>query len=74
MAPAELESLILSHPGILEVAVIGVPDKEAGELPRAFCVKSGKGTVTEADVYDFVKDMTFENIKLLLCYLFIWFL
>ena len=38
VAPAELEALIISHPGVADVAVIGVPDEEAGELPKAFVV------------------------------------
>ena len=38
MAPAELEALIITHPEVADVAVIGVPDEEAGELPKAFVV------------------------------------
>ncbi len=34
--PAELEGLIATHPKVLDVAVIGVPDDAAGELPKAF--------------------------------------
>ena len=36
--PAELEALIVTHPKVADVAVIGVPDVEAGELPKAFVV------------------------------------
>ena len=36
--PAELEALIATHPDVGDVAVIGVPDEEAGELPKAFLV------------------------------------
>ncbi len=38
VAPAELEALIVNHPHVADVAVIGVPDEEAGELPKAFVV------------------------------------
>ena len=38
VAPAELEALIVNHPKVADVAVIGVPDEEAGELPKAFIV------------------------------------
>ncbi len=38
VAPAELEALILGHEHVSDVAVIGVPDEEAGELPKAFVV------------------------------------
>jgi acyl-CoA synthetase (AMP-forming)/AMP-acid ligase II len=36
--PAELEAILITHPDVADVAVIGVPDEEAGELPKAFVV------------------------------------
>jgi acyl-CoA synthetase (AMP-forming)/AMP-acid ligase II len=41
VAPAELEALVITHPDVSDVAVIGVPDLEAGELPKAFVVPAG---------------------------------
>jgi acyl-CoA synthetase (AMP-forming)/AMP-acid ligase II len=38
VAPAELEALLITHPAVGDVAVIGVADEEAGELPKAFVV------------------------------------
>jgi acyl-CoA synthetase (AMP-forming)/AMP-acid ligase II len=38
VAPAELESLLLTHPDVLDAAVIGVPHAEGGEAPKAFVV------------------------------------
>jgi acyl-CoA synthetase (AMP-forming)/AMP-acid ligase II len=38
VAPAELEALLLSHPNIADVAVIGVQDEEGEEVPKAFVV------------------------------------
>jgi acyl-CoA synthetase (AMP-forming)/AMP-acid ligase II len=38
VAPAELEALLLTHPAILDVAVVRRPDEEAGEVPKAFVV------------------------------------
>jgi acyl-CoA synthetase (AMP-forming)/AMP-acid ligase II len=38
VAPAELEALLLTHPDILDVAVVGVPHAEGGEAPKAFVV------------------------------------
>ena len=52
--PAELEALLLSHPEISDAAVIGIPDNEAGEIPKAFVVKSGD--VSQDDVMNFVKE------------------
>ncbi|MGK0463552.1 MAG: acyl-CoA synthetase (AMP-forming)/AMP-acid ligase II, partial [Candidatus Azotimanducaceae bacterium] len=36
VAPAELEALIITHPKVTDVAVIGIADDEAGEVPKAF--------------------------------------
>jgi acyl-CoA synthetase (AMP-forming)/AMP-acid ligase II len=38
VAPAELEGVLVSHPGIADVAVVASPDPEAGEVPKAFLV------------------------------------
>lgn len=40
VAPAELEAHLLTHPAVADAAVIPVPDDSAGELPKAFVVKS----------------------------------
>lgn len=37
--PAELEDILLGHPGVLDAAVIGIPDDVSGELPMALVVK-----------------------------------
>lgn len=56
VAPAELEALIIDHPAIQDVAVIGVPTPDGDEKPKAFCVKQPGANVTEQEVCDFVKD------------------
>jgi acyl-CoA synthetase (AMP-forming)/AMP-acid ligase II len=38
IAPAELESVLLSHPAVADAAVVPQKDEEAGEVPRAFVV------------------------------------
>ncbi|KAL2062104.1 hypothetical protein VTL71DRAFT_6370 [Oculimacula yallundae] len=40
VAPAELEAHLLTHPSVADCAVIPVPDDAAGEVPKAFVVKS----------------------------------
>jgi len=54
VAPAELESLILTHPHVYDVAVIGVPDSSAGEVPKAFVVAKRGSNLTEDQVKEFV--------------------
>jgi acyl-CoA synthetase (AMP-forming)/AMP-acid ligase II len=41
VAPAELESVLLSHPRVSDVAVVGRPSDKLGELPWAFVVAKG---------------------------------
>jgi len=55
VAPSEVEDLIRRHPGVNDVAVVGVPDDRAGELPRAYVVRKNR-QVLESDIVDFVKD------------------
>jgi acyl-CoA synthetase (AMP-forming)/AMP-acid ligase II len=54
VAPAELEALIITHPAVADVAVIPVPDEEAGELPKAFVVLGGEATAEE--IMEFVAE------------------
>ena len=37
--PNEIEAVVAMHPGVLECAVIGVPDEHSGEVPKLFVVK-----------------------------------
>lgn len=52
--PAEIEALLLSHPGVRDVAVVGVPDDRAGEVPMAFVALQSGTVVTEKELMDFV--------------------
>lgn len=54
VAPGELESIMLTHPSILDVAVIPIPDEEAGELPCAYVVRREGTDISEIHVMDFV--------------------
>ncbi|XP_035686649.1 4-coumarate--CoA ligase 1-like [Branchiostoma floridae] len=53
VAPADLEAVLLGHPGVQDVAVIGLADEEAGEVPKAFVVKK-TDDVTEQEIVDYV--------------------
>ncbi len=41
IAPAEIEALLFEHPAVADVALIGKPDAEAGEVLKAFVVQKG---------------------------------
>jgi acyl-CoA synthetase (AMP-forming)/AMP-acid ligase II len=53
--PAELEAVLLNHPGVADVAVIGVRDEESGEeVPKAFVVRQPGVDLTAEEVMTFV--------------------
>ena len=52
--PAEVESVILEHPGIDDVCVIGIPDPKFGEGIKAICVPAPGSSVKEDDIPGFV--------------------
>ncbi|NUR13049.1 MAG: long-chain fatty acid--CoA ligase [Bradyrhizobium sp.] len=46
--PNEIEEVIASHPGVLECAVIGIPDSKSGEAVKAFVVKKDPNLTADA--------------------------
>ncbi|XP_012231363.1 luciferin 4-monooxygenase [Linepithema humile] len=54
--PAELEAILLSHPGVKDAAVIGITNEEAGELPMAFVVKQDNSNICEKDIIQYVNE------------------
>ena len=51
----EVEDAVFSHPEVLEVAVIGVPDEKWGELVMALVVKAADSTLSEDALIAYVK-------------------
>jgi len=59
--PNEIENVLASHPKILEVAAIGVPDEKSGEVIKAFVVKRDQ-SLTEQELKEFCHK-NFTNYK-----------
>ncbi len=52
--PREIEDVLYEHPAVKLCAVVGKPDKTAGELPKAFIVLRDGATATEEDIKEYV--------------------
>ncbi|CAG7703457.1 unnamed protein product [Allacma fusca] len=60
VAPSELEAVLSSFAKVADVAVIGVPDERAGELPRAYVVRKDP-SVTAEEINEYVLDKLAEH-------------
>ncbi|OIW19432.1 hypothetical protein TanjilG_09452 [Lupinus angustifolius] len=56
VAPAELEDLLITHPDILEAVVVSMKDKDAGEVPVAFVVRSNGSTILEDEIKRYISN------------------
>ncbi len=53
--PNEIEDVVATHPGVLEVAAVGVPDEHSGEVPKLFVVKKDP-SLTAEELIAFCRD------------------
>lgn len=53
--PNEIEDVVAKHPGVLEVAAVGVPDEHSGEAVKLVIVKRDPA-LTQADIVAFCKE------------------
>ncbi len=53
--PNEVEDVVASHPGVFEVAAVGVPDEHSGEAVKLFIVKKDPA-LTEEDILAYCKE------------------
>ncbi|CAG9583379.1 unnamed protein product [Danaus chrysippus] len=65
VAPAELETLLRSHPKIVDCAVLGIPDSVSGEVPKAFVVLQPGQNIKAEEVLEHVNNKVtqFKKIK-----------
>ena len=56
--PNELEGVVAMHPGVLEVAAVGVPDEKSGEAVKLFIVKKDPGLSAEAVIAHCKENLT----------------
>jgi acyl-CoA synthetase (AMP-forming)/AMP-acid ligase II len=54
--PAELESALMGHPAVADVAVIGIPDDRWGETVRAIVVRTPGAGLTEEELIDWSRE------------------
>lgn len=56
ISSVEIEGVLLRHPAVLEVAVVGMPHEKWGESPHAFVVLRTDATATEDELKQYVRD------------------
>lgn len=54
--PAEVEDVLLTHPGVAEAAVIGAPEPRRGEVPCAVIVPKPGHNPAQEEIIDFCKE------------------
>jgi acyl-CoA synthetase (AMP-forming)/AMP-acid ligase II len=54
--PAEIESLLSRHPGIIQAAVVGVPDERLGEVGVAFVVQAPGQSLDRGEIVNWARE------------------
>jgi fatty-acyl-CoA synthase len=56
ISSVEVEGVLLRHPAVQEVAIVGLPNERWGEAPHAFVVLKAGAMATEAELRDYARD------------------
>ncbi|XP_063896475.1 luciferin 4-monooxygenase [Helicoverpa armigera] len=64
VSPVEIENVIAKHPGVFQVAVTGIPDKECGDLVVACVVPKPGCSPTAQEIKDLVKESLTDTKQL----------
>ncbi len=56
ISSVEVEGVLLRHPAVEEVAIVGMPHEKWGETPHAFVVLAHGATATDQDLISFARD------------------
>jgi fatty-acyl-CoA synthase len=56
VSSVEVEGVLIRHPSVQEVAVVGLPDERWGEAPHAFVVLKPNASATEDELRQFARD------------------
>ncbi len=55
ISSVEVEKVLYEHPGVLEAAIVGIPDDRWGEAPKAFVALKSEGAATAEDLIEFCR-------------------
>ena len=61
---ADIEVMLLKHPEIVDVAVIGIPSEQWGESPMALCVRKTGSTMSEDQVKEWANGQLAKTQRL----------
>ena len=64
IAPSVLESRLLSHASVVDAAVVAIPDKENGQIPRGFVVLKAGHEETEENLINFLESRLQDHERL----------
>ena len=65
MSPSELEDVLLKHPAIADVGVVGIPHDRHGEVPRAYVIKSSRQDISIDEINHYMREHLAAHKQLL---------